>query len=314
MSPVNESLAGVPAECGTRLQFYGLVDCLLRGMFCDYFAVLRLATLVFLLGEGFELRDERSSVRRRQDRIESLNPKGKEQKDMEELASVINNFARLILYAGGGVFTIAVCVAGFFYMTAFGDPQKQNIARGALVGSFVGVCIMGVAFLAPKIMSQFVLEPAGLEGVDQSAGNTSCDRTLRSALIVRRGVGNAKQVNQIIRAVQAQRAADCNQEVWNPFAHIAGTPPGGTAITTDGFGPPCADAQDPVVPLTIGNTDTPTTLANLAKSRFGNATYGGFARDATGNILVEFETASRPTDGSQCWLYVAQSNYWDQKA
>ena len=47
---------------------------------------------------------------------------------MEELASVINNFARLILYAGGGVFTIAVCVAGFFYMTAFGDPQKQNIA------------------------------------------------------------------------------------------------------------------------------------------------------------------------------------------
>ena len=40
---------------------------------------LRLATLVFLLGEGFELRDERSSVRRRQDQIESLNPKGKEQ-------------------------------------------------------------------------------------------------------------------------------------------------------------------------------------------------------------------------------------------
>ena len=84
---------------------------------------------------------------------------------MEELASVINNFARLILYAGGGVFTIAVCVAGFFYMTAFGDPQKQNIARGALVGAFVGVCIMGVSFLAPRIMSQFVLEPAGLEGV-----------------------------------------------------------------------------------------------------------------------------------------------------
>ena len=104
---------------------------------------------------------------------------------MEELASVINNFARLILYAGGGVFTIAVCVAGFFYMTAFGDPQKQNIARGALVGAFVGVCIMGVSFLAPRIMSQFVLEPAGLEGVSNS-GNTGCDRTLRSALITQR--------------------------------------------------------------------------------------------------------------------------------
>ena len=237
---------------------------------------------------------------------------------MEELASVINNFARLILYAGGGVFTIAVCVAGFFYMTAFGDPQKQNIARGALVGSFVGVCIMGVAFLAPKIMSQFVLEPAGLEGVDQSAGNTSCDRTLRSALIVRRGVGNAKQVNQIVRAVQAQRAADCNQEVWNPFASIDdGVPPGGLAGATlvDGFTAYCADvAATPPVGILIGNTNTPQTLANLAKSRAGNATYGGFARDAGGNILVEFQTAFRPTDGSQCWMYVAQSNYWDQKS
>ena len=237
---------------------------------------------------------------------------------MEELASVINNFARLILYAGGGVFTIAVCVAGFFYMTAFGDPQKQNIARGALVGSFVGVCIMGVAFLAPKIMSQFVLEPAGLEGVDQSAGNTSCDRTLRSALIVRRGVGNAKQVNQIIRAVQAQRAADCNQEIWNPYANIAGTPPGTTTpVATNGFLAACADVattSGPATGIVIGNTDTPQTLANLALSRKASITYGGFARDAAGNILVEFATAHRPTDGSQCWMYVAQSNYWDQKA
>ena len=243
---------------------------------------------------------------------------------MEELASVINNFARLILYAGGGVFTIAVCVAGFFYMTAFGDPQKQNIARGALVGSFVGVCIMGVAFLAPKIMSQFVLEPAGLEGVDQSAGNTSCDRTLRSALIVRRGVGNAKQVNQIIRAIQAQRAADCNQETWNPYVAIAaGVPPGGvpTGSTTpaDGFTTGvCATAPaasgDDAAKSTIGNTEVIQTLANVAGSRVANATYGGFARDAEGSILVEFSTSFRPTDGSQCWLYVARSNFWDQKS
>ena len=241
---------------------------------------------------------------------------------MEELASVINNFARLILYAGGGVFTIAVCVAGFFYMTAFGDPQKQNIARGALVGSFVGVCIMGVAFLAPKIMSQFVLEPAGLEGVDQSAGNTSCDRTLRSALIVRRGVGNGKQVNRIIRAIQAQRASDCNQEVWNPFTRSRGTPPGAPGLLGwSGFEADCAASETgsppTVTAIPIGNTDTPQTLANLAAQRTSNpgaTTYGGFARDAGGNILVQFQDDYRPTDGSQCWLYVAQSNYWDQKS
>ena len=235
---------------------------------------------------------------------------------MEELASVINNFARLILYAGGGVFTIAVCVAGFFYMTAFGDPQKQNIARGALVGAFVGVCIMGVSFLAPRIMSQFVLEPAGLEGVANS-GNTGCDRTLRSALITQRGVGNAKQVNSIVRAIQAQRANDCNQEIWNPYVRIIGTPPGATGpTTTAGFELDCAqEIDDP--PAIIGNTGTPQTLANVAALRLlnpGAATYGGFARDSVGNILVQFNTAFRPTDGSKCWLYVAKSNYWDQKS
>ena len=234
---------------------------------------------------------------------------------MEELASVINNFARLILYAGGGVFTIAVCVAGFFYMTAFGDPQKQNIARGALVGAFVGVCIMGVSFLAPRIMSQFVLEPAGLEGVDQ-AGNTGCDRTLRSALITQRGVGNAKHANSIIRAIQAQRASDCNAEIWNPYVIAEGTPPGTTtALAATGFtatskcAPTAADADHKV-----GQTDVPSTLKQVSFSRVALTTYGGFARDARGNLMVEFATLNRPTDGSDCWLYIAQSNYWDQKS
>ena len=246
---------------------------------------------------------------------------------MEELASVINNFARLILYAGGGVFTIAVCVAGFFYMTAFGDPQKQNIARGALVGSFVGVCIMGVAFLAPKIMSQFVLEPAGLEGVDQSAGNTSCDRTLRSALIVRRGVGNAKSANAIVRAIQSQRAADCSREIWSPeinpagfsscaTAGSAGTP--GTAavgvVGAVGYVAAVPGTAATSAGVTVGDNIAPTTLVSVAGSRIGSAVYGGFARDAKGNLLIEFSTASRPTDGSQCWLYLEAGNYWDQKA
>ena len=233
---------------------------------------------------------------------------------MEELASVINNFARLILYAGGGVFTIAVCVAGFFYMTAFGDPQKQNIARGALVGAFVGVCIMGVSFLAPRIMSQFVLEPAGLEGIANS-GNTGCDRTLRSALITQRGIGNARQVNQVVRAIQAQRASDCNQEIWNPYAEIAGLPPGASvALSSNGLtSGTCAPATAPAAFL-IGQTDMPSQLKTVAVSRLDNATYGGFARDAQGNIIVEFATAYRPTDGSRCWMYIAQSNYWDQKS
>ena len=206
---------------------------------------------------------------------------------MEELASVINNFARLILYAGGGVFTIAVCVAGFFYMTAFGDPRKQQIARAALVGAFVGICIMGVSFLAPRIMSQFVLEPAGLEGVAENAGNTSCDRTLRSALVTQRGVSTDDAANAVIRAIQAQRAADCNREVWNPKVDAA--------------------ALSDCSATSIGDTDVPSGLVAAAGG-------DGLAKDADGNIMVEFVQANRPTDGSECWLYIAKANYWDQKA
>ena len=65
----------------------------------------------------------------------------------------------------------------------------------------------------------------------------------------------------------------------------------------------------------IGNTDTPQTLANLAACLVKLAQpMAGLLGMLVGNILVEFESAHRPTDGSQCWMYVAQSNYWDQKA
>ena len=121
--------------------------------------------------------------------------------------------------------------------------------------------------------------------------------------------------NQIVRSIQAQRSNDCNQEIWNPAAKIKDyTPPGSAAIAASDFTAPCADNSATVDPEVIGNTDTPLTLANLAEARFGNDTYGGFASDAEGNILVEFDTANRPTDGSQCWLFVAKANYWDQKS
>ena len=237
---------------------------------------------------------------------------------MEELASVINNFARLILYAGGGVFTIAVCVAGFFYMTAFGDPQKQNIARGALVGAFVGICIMGVSFLAPRVMSQLVLEPAGLEGVAETAGTTGCDRTLRSALVTQQGLGGATQVNAAIRIIQAQRSRDRNREVWNPFVHVPGIPPGADAtsdVSSSGFKDGCGARGAPQpTSVTVGQTDVPSAFLAVAVARVQNATYGGFARDAAGNIMVEFAPKYTPTDGSQCWLHIARANYWDQQA
>ena len=239
---------------------------------------------------------------------------------MEEISSVINNVARLILYAGGSVFTIAVCVAGFFYMTAFGDPQKQNVARGALVGAFVGIMIMGVSFLAPRVISNMVLEPAGLAGLaNVEAGG--CDGTLRKALVTHRSVGHGAQVNRMVATIHAQRAADCGRDVWMPFVLVNGAvPPGSSAaLTTGGFNANCGiQSTVATVPSAdIGNTEIPMSLFYVARSRqVGNTTnpYGSFARDAKGNILIQFHGNFRPTNGAECWLYVAEAGYWDYEA
>ena len=164
-------------------------------------------------------------------------------------------------------------------------------------------------------MSQFVLEPAGLEGVNQ-AGNTGCDRTLRSALITQRGVGNAQQVNSMVRAIQAQRASDCNAEIWNPYVIVAGTPPGATtALGALGFTVGKCTPALAVSAHMVGQTDVPATLRNVAVSRITAiaTVYGGFARDAAGTSWSSLQR-NRPTDGSQCWMYISQSNYWDQES
>ena len=71
----------------------------------------------------------------------------------------------------------------------------------------------------------------------------------------------------MVRAIQAQRASDCNAEVWNPFAAIAGTPPGGTT-TDNGFSAACGitSATAPTS-LLVGQTDVPNTLLLVGLSR-----------------------------------------------
>ena len=60
--------------------------------------------------------------------------------------------------------------------------------------------------------------------------------------------------------------------------------------------------------------EVPNTLLSIAHSRFQDTAYGGFARDAEANIMVEFAINRRPSDGSNCWLYISKYNYWDQKS
>ena len=197
---------------------------------------------------------------------------------MEELTSALNNLTVLLIVIGGSLFTL--CLAA-------GDPHKQQLDRGALLSSLIGVVILTMSPIAPRVLSRFVIEPSGGQALDR-VGQASCDRTLRSSLITQRGVSTAARANSMIRQIQAQRRTECSAETWDPVVD---------------------DDQGCKTAVKAGDTAVPASLKASA-----GVDDDGITRDAEGNILVSFETASRPTDGSLCWLYVASADIWDQSA
>ena len=226
---------------------------------------------------------------------------------MEEFTSAINNLTMLLIIIGGSIFTLCVAVGAILYMTAAGDPHKQQIARGALVSSLLGVVILAMSPIAPRVLSRFVIEPSGGQALDR-VGQAGCDRTLRSALVTQRGVSTDDRVNSMIRQIQAQRRSDCASETWDPqvSASTVGDESDGCLFDKDA-GPTQSFGS-------IGSTRIPRSLGSAAA-----ADGDGIARDADGNILVRFHVVSggvskRPTDGALCWLYLANADIWDQSA
>ena len=232
---------------------------------------------------------------------------------MEAIGQLFSGLSLLILAIGAGAFMISIGVAGVYYVTAFGDPQKISVAKGALMSSVLGILIMAFAPVAPRVLNQVVFEPAGLGGVVTSAGS-SCDDTLRTALITQRAVNLATTANSMISQIQSQRSDECNSTVWAPkvidnkFTAPANDSAPGTAQDKCGY-------KGSNTQMRIGNTDLPPSLTSIVKQRTASgATQGGIARDNAGNMLIEFVSASRPTDGSMCWVHMAQGNFWDEQA
>ena len=229
---------------------------------------------------------------------------------MTELSTLMENVARLLAVVGGGISAIAFCYAGILWMTASGDPQKMGQARTAIFGAIGGLVIVGVAFMAPRIISEFVIEPAGGQVIG-SDGGVSCDGILRSQLLVQRGASTATRMNQVVSQIQAQRD-ECPEDVWDPLVvdafPVAADPTkcwGGTPAAT---GIPDTEGTDGKV----GDTQVPRSL------RVGNEDVGLIrptsGRDSSNNILVFWsgDAANRPTDSSSCWLYSSRLRTWDE--
>ena len=86
---------------------------------------------------------------------------------MEELTSALNNLTVLLIVIGGSLFTLCLAAGAVLYMTAAGDPHKQQLARGALLSSLIGVVILAMSPIAPRVLSRFVIEPSGGQALDR---------------------------------------------------------------------------------------------------------------------------------------------------
>ena len=245
---------------------------------------------------------------------------------MEELASVFQGFARLALIVGGGVSVLAMCFAGFNFLTAQGDPGKMAQAKNGVIGVVIGLGIMGLSFIVPRVISEVVIEPVGGVAIQQETG-TDCDSILQSQLVFQRGASNASRIMQVISQIQVQRS-ECVEEVWDPTVVINTTasPPAAfdnsdsanserqgsgcfSGSIPDGHAPVAADAYQG---LTVGDNVVPADLRlqnNLAQiPRYGSG------RDSSNNIIVYWskDSALRPADGAACWLYVERLGVWSQ--
>ncbi len=185
-------------------------------------------------------------------------------------------------------------------MTAAGDPQRMSQVRMSLIGTVVGLIIVGVAFLIPLVVSEMVIEPAGGIPVRLDSG-FDCDGLLKRQLVSRTTASDPQRMQWLVQRIQAQRE-QCAPEFWSP-----------QVITEDtsSYSNNCFDTNN--APWTVGGLSVPPGLLRPSdqKPRFLSA------RDARNNILIYWnETAGSglPSDGSYCWLYVSAFNAWRESA
>ena len=219
--------------------------------------------------------------------------------------TIINGAARALALVGGSLSALFVIWAGFQWMTASGDPQKMAQARMSLIGTVVGICIMGIGFLIPGVVSEFVIEPAGGIAIDSEIG-TNCDGILRSRLTVYRVASTPTGMNSLIRQVQGQ-VDECDPSVWDPLVRAVAVPLPHTKNKC---------ANDPVNVQNVGGLDIPTSFKEKAGSN--DILEAISNRDSRNNILVYWTLSDGsgnprlPSDGSFCWLYNQLFDSWSE--
>ncbi len=219
---------------------------------------------------------------------------------MESILSVVGGIAHLVAILGGLISAVFIAWAGIQWMTAAGDPQRMSQARLSLIGTVIGLIIVGVAFLIPLVVSEMVIEPAGGIPVRLDSG-FDCDGLLKRQLVSRTTASDPQRMQWLVQRIQAQRE-QCAPEFWSPQV---------ITVNTGDYPNNCFDTS--ASPWTVGGLSVPPGLIRPSdkKPRFLSA------RDARNNIVIYWnEVGGRglPSDGSYCWLYVSAFNAWRESA
>ena len=227
---------------------------------------------------------------------------------MQEILSVFSGIALVITIFGGGLSSIVFGYAGIQWMIAAGDPQKQAQARSALFGAFVGLIIVGVAFLIPGIISQVIIEPAGGAPI-VTRSISGCDQQLQRQLVVTSTATNAPRMQALIGRIQAQREA-CGPDSWDPTIYAGGDV---DTAASSGDGREIANGCYKTGPLRVnGSGDFPIPpdliLAGKVRKRVGIG--------PDDNIVIYFGSkvsgswTKLPSSGSACWVYSRALDTW----
>ena len=165
----------------------------------------------------------------------------------------------------------------------------------------VGLCVVGLAFLVPEVITRNIIVPAGGYEIRAGIAASDCDGLLKQQLVVQRGANNGGRINQVIQFVQGNFES-CGRDVWNPLA-----------VDDPGVADNCGTAVSPGSLPVIGSLLFPPGLSvHDGTFRPTGKVKRDSMRDAANNILVLWSPVAgrKPWDESMCWVYFGRFDTW----
>ena len=90
-----------------------------------------------------------------------------------DLVAITGSVSEIVLYALAGVTVLTVVVAGIYWLTSTGNPEKVQRGKEIFIGSFTGVAITLGAYVIVNFVIQGLAGAANLSSPGVLFGNTS---------------------------------------------------------------------------------------------------------------------------------------------